>query len=249
MGRRMHARERHVRVPGCVLLSVLLWACGDAPASSRDTPALRPGADAGEGASPLDRDEDGLCDDTEGELGTDPDALDTDRDGLPDVIELVSGHEPVVSEDPPPEQLAYLVGDRGAAVDFEARFTVEGDGQALTGWFASLGALYRDGDNAERYFAGASALEASPADAARSIVRDAARFEAVLGRTRLSFQLRFELGADQASRGCARAYPFRYSIKSDDGVTRAERAYLLVIGETGASTLVADAFCLPSGCD
>jgi hypothetical protein len=232
-----------------VVLAAVLCACGgDAAGRGPDMPELRPAADAGEGSELLDRDRDGLCDVTEAELGTDPDAVDTDADGLPDVIELVSGHEPALPDDPASEQLAYLAGDRGAAVDFEARFTVDGDGQALTGRFGALGTLYRDGDTAEHYFTGATALEAAPIDAARGIERDAARFDAVLGRTRLSFQLHFEL-ADQPGRTCARAYPFRYSIKSDDGETRAERAYLLVIGQSGASTLVADAFCLPTGCD
>jgi len=227
----------------------MLSACGGHSGSpGADAPDLRSRADAGEAAAPLDSDQDGLCDATEADLGTNPHAIDTDGDGLPDVIELVSGHEPVVPEDPSPDQLAYLVGERGAALDFEARFTVDGDGQALTGRFGALGTLYRDGDTAERYFVGAAALEASPVDAARSIERDSARFDAVLGHTRLSFQLHFQLG-DQPPRDCARAYPFRYSIKSEDGQTRAERSYLLVIGPSGAATLQADAFCLPTGCD
>jgi hypothetical protein len=196
----------------------------------------------------LDADEDGLCDATELRLGTDPHARDTDGDGLPDLIELVAGHEPSVPEDPPQDAVAYLKGERGAESRHEARFTVEGDGAALSGWFAAAAALYRDGDRADAYFVGSSALEAAPIDAARSIARESARFEGVLGRTRLSFELRFAYRGD-ADRDCARAYPFRYAIKSDSGDTRAERNYLLVIGAAGATQVGAEAFCLPTGCD
>jgi hypothetical protein len=226
----------------------LLAACGgDAFRDGTEGPVLR----ADGGSSPprvLDADGDGLCDTTEADLGTDPDEVDSDGDGIPDIIELVGGHEPVMPADPAPDQLAYLPGTRGAAIDFETRFTVEGDGQGLSGWFGALGTLYRDGDSADLYHVGSTALQAAPIDAARSIEAGSARFEAVLGRTRLSFLLQFELG-DRSDRTCARAYPFRYAIKSDDGQVRAERTYMLVIGPAGATQLEAEGFCLPSGCD
>lgn len=226
----------------------LLAACGDdAFRDGTEGPTLR----ADGGGSParvLDADGDGLCDSTEADLGTDPDEVDSDGDGIPDIIELVAGLEPVMPTDPAPDQLAYLPGARGAAVDFETRFTVEGDGQGMSGWFGALGTLYRDGDSADLYHVGSTALQAAPIDAARSIEAGRARFEAVLGKTRLSFLLQFEFG-DRTDRSCARAYPFRYAIKSDDGQTRAERTYLLVIGGAGATQAEAAGFCLPSGCD
>ena len=224
-----------------------LTACGsDAAPRSVDEPGLRPQSDAG--LAVLDRDHDGLCDTSELELGTDPDQLDSDGDGLPDIIELVAGHQPGVPEDPSAESLAHLQGERGATVELEARFTVEGDGEALSGWFSAEGTLYRDGDSADQYFVSSSALEAAPIDAARSIASAASRFEGVLGRTRLSFLLRFAYG-DAPARDCARAYPFRYAIKPDSGDTRAEQSFLLVIGAAGASQAEAKSFCLPAGCD
>jgi hypothetical protein len=224
-----------------------LAACGDEGLrDAADDPALR--ADSGSAQSVLDTDRDGLCDTTEADLGTDPNAVDSDGDGLPDIIELVGGLEPNMPGDPAPGELVYLAGARGSAADFEARFTVEGDGQGVSGWFGALGTLYRDGDSADLYHVGSSALAAAPTDAVRSIQAGSARFEAVLGKTRLSFVLRFEFG-DRADRTCARAYPFRYAIKSDDGMTRAERTYMLVIGPAGTPHPDADAFCLPTGCD
>jgi hypothetical protein len=232
----------------CALALLALSGCGsDAAPRSVAEPGLRPGAqDAG--LPVLDSDEDGLCDATEVELGTDPLALDTDGDSLPDIIELVAGREPSVPGDPAPELLVQLKGERGASAALEARFTVEGDGEGLSGWFAALGTLYRDGDSADAYFDGAAALQAAPLDAARSIEQDAALFEGVLGRTRLSFLLRFSYRGE-ADRDCARAYPFRYAIKADSGDTRAEQSFLLVIGAAGATQLEADAFCLPASCD
>jgi hypothetical protein len=226
----------------------LLAACGeDAFRDPSEPPTLR--ADGGfSHPRVLDADADGLCDSTEADLGTDPNEVDSDGDGIPDIIELVAGLEPVMPADPAPDQLVYLPGARGAAVDFETRFTVEGDGQGLSGWFGALGTLYRDGDSADLYHVGSTALQAAPIDAARSIEAGSARFEAVLGKTRLSFLLRFEFG-DRAERTCNRAYPFRYAIKSDDGQTRGERTYLLVVGAAGATQVMADTFCLPSGCD
>ena len=70
----------------------------------------------------------------------------------------------------------------------------------------------------------------------------------MLGKTRLAFNLRFEFGAREDLE-CGRAYPFRYAIKSDDGETRSERFYLLVVGASGTPELAAADFCLPSACE
>jgi hypothetical protein len=198
--------------------------------------------------SPGDGDGDGLCDSTELELGTDPMAADSDRDRLPDLIEVVSNFAATEAADPAGDQVAFLRGSRGSSLDFSVRSTVDGDGQSLAGWFSEAGSFYRDDLTAGDYFVGATAVSADPIDAARSINEESARFAAVLGKTRLAFNLRFEFG-DREDLACGRAYPFRYAIKSDDGETRSERFYLLVVGPSDAPELDAADFCLPSSCE
>ena len=242
------ARATPILLLCCARLCCALLGCAQGEPASRNTgPKLRPETDAGS-ATLDDTDSDGLCDVSEAALGTRPDALDTDGDQLPDLIELVSGYDPVLPDSPLAEQVAYLASGRGAELAFEVRFTVEGDGQGLTGAFSSSGTLYRDGDSAADYFKGARAVSADPVDAARGIEAASARFEAVLGKSRLSFTLQFALG-DPAPRKCSRAYPFRYAIKADDGTTWTDRDYLLVVGPEGGAGLQADAFCLPASCD
>lgn len=195
-----------------------------------------------------DGDGDGLCDGTELELGTNPELEDTDGDQLPDLIEAVSNFDPVDDEDPASDQIAFMPGSRGTNLGFAVRSTVDGDGQSLAGWFTAAGSFYRDDMTAADFFVGATAVSADPIDAARSINEESARFAAVLGKTRLAFNLSFEFG-DRPDLECGRAYPFRYAIKSDDGETRSERFYLLVVGKNGAAGLDTAAFCIPSTCE
>lgn len=228
----------------------LMAACtggggGPAPESSDEEVEphnLPPGGDTS------DKDGDGLCDATEFELGTDYLAADSDEDQLPDLIELASSFDPLDDADPLPDQLALLEGAPGSQLEFAVRSTVEGDGQSLAGWFSAAGSFYRDGLSAADYFVGATAVSADPIDAARSINQESARFAAVLGKTRLVFNLRFDYGSRPAL-DCGRAYPFRYAIKSDDGDTRSERFYLLVVAPAGATTLDAADLCIPEHCE
>jgi hypothetical protein len=233
-----------------LLLGFGLLACAGEPAVAAPTMDGEPPGDvvADAGSSSNDSDGDGLCDGTELEVGTDPNAADSDGDRLPDLIEVVSSFSPVEADDPASDQVAFMQGVRGGALDFGVRSTVNGDGQSLAGWFSSAGSFYRDELTAADYFVGATAVAADPVDAARSINEESARFAAVLGRTRLSFNLRFEHG-QRPDLECGRAYPFRYAIKSDDGETRSERFYLLVVGTAGAVAVEPTGFCLPTVCE
>jgi hypothetical protein len=233
-----------------LLLGFALLACAGDPPSDSLVVEPDPGkGSAGAGARDSDdSDSDGLCDGTEVELGTDPQAADSDDDRLPDLIEVVSSFSPIEPADPAVDQLAFMHGSRGSSLDFAVRSTVDGDGQSLAGWFTAAGSFYRDDLSAADYFVGATAVSADPIDGARSINEESARFAAVLGRTRLAFKLRFEFGS-RPDLECGRAYPFRYAIKSDDGETRSERFYLLVVGASGAAELDPAGFCLPSSCE
>ena len=232
-----------------LMLGLGLCACAGGAVEPAAAPSAAPGKEpmAATGDA-VDSDSDGLCDATEQGLGTDPEAIDTDNDQLPDLIEIASSFGPVDPADPAEDQVAFLEGTRGKHLDFMVRSTVDGDGQSLAGWFTAAGSFYRDEVSAADFFVGSTAVSADPTDAARSINQDSARFAAVLGKTRLAFNLRFEFG-DREDLSCGRAYPFRYAIKSDDGETRTERFYLLVVGPSGAPQLAATDLCLPVTCE
>jgi hypothetical protein len=147
-----------------------------------------------------------------------------------------------------PDQFAYLEAKEQGSLEFAVRATVHGEGQGFSGYFQALAAVYADGLSAADFFAGASAVAAHPADAVRGIDQGSAHFAAVLGKTRLAFSLRFAFPFEEIGTvDCARAYPFRYAIKTDDGETRAERLYLLmVVPENGTGS--GEDHCLPRSC-
>jgi hypothetical protein len=241
----------------CILgLVVALYACEpDLIDDAADAGAV-PGADAGDagGASeppevalPKDTDSDGLCDRTERQFGTDSQARDTDADGLPDLIEVGNGFDAASPDDPAQDQVAYLVGEPGSALEFPVRMTVQGDGQALSGYFEVIPSIYADGVTAQDFFRGTMATAADPVDGVRSVQPGSARFAGVLGRTRLSFALRFEYPEGAAVVECGRAYPLRYALRSDDGMTVAERLFLLVVAPEVEADLERQ-YCLPTRC-
>jgi hypothetical protein len=227
---------------------LLLGACGNNAAMSSVDPAPDPDDDD-DALVVTDSDGDGLCDFTEEEFGTNPEAVDTDRDGLPDVTELINGFDPTDPETPVGDQLGYLEARRGGSLEFPVRATVDGDGQGFSGYFQPLAAVYADGLSAADFFAGAAAVEAHPVDAVRGINQGSAHFADVLGKTRLGFSLRFEYPDEElGGLDCARSYPFRYAIKSDDGEIRTERLYMLIVVPEGIAAATGDEHCLPHSC-
>jgi hypothetical protein len=208
---------------------------------------------AGEGAGDVpgvhydDRDGDGLCDVTEEIAGTDPDDPDTDDDTLPDVLEVAYDFGPTDPNRPAEDQVGYLEAEPGSTLDFGLRTTVDGDGQGHTGLFRAQASLYDRETTAETFFRGSVAVSADPSDNVRGVEADASRFGSVLGSTRLAFSLRFEVPSDYEADDCARAYPFRYELKADDGESRAERQYLLVVAPAG-SDRADQAWCELRGC-
>lgn len=232
------------------VLLIGLCACGageDAP-SADDVSIFRDAGDDRRG--PGDADDDGLCDSREEELGTDARTKDSDADGLPDMPELVNGFDPTDPSTPAIDQLGYLEARISATVDFPVRATVDGNGESISGSFLTLPALDPDGLTAADFFRSAVAVSADPIDSVRRINGDSARFGSVLGKTRLAFSLRFEYSGEaqlHEDLSCARAYPFRYAIKTDDGRLRAERLFLLVIVPEGANAAEID-YCRPPYC-
>lgn len=259
MGRRSHVCARldpafqHANGAGgwvrLVLTGILaaIAGCGGGESDSRVSQSSDAGGEPSRAVDDTDRD--GLCDITEWDFGTNPDRADSDGDGLPDLIELGNGFGPLERSAPATDQIGELSAERGASLDFPVRVTVDGDGRAVSGFFIDIPSLYLDGSSAADFFAGATAVSADPIDGPRRVNADAAEFVAVLGTTRLLFNLRFEYrvpgGSDETEPSCQRAYPFRYAIKASDGEDLAERLYLLRVG-AGASSAIP--YCLPTDC-
>jgi hypothetical protein len=157
---------------GFALLS--LCACGTGKVSGGDA-SVDLDVDAGvrdggtshpsSGSLQKDTDLDGLCDRTERQFGTDPGNLDSDSDGLPDLIEIGNGFDATDPHSPAEDQIARLVGAPGAILDFPVRVTVEGDGQALSGYFEVVPSIYADGRTAQDFFRGTMATDADPVGA------------------------------------------------------------------------------------
>ncbi len=233
-----------MRCAVCLVL-MSLWGCAGSDAAAAGTSQTDTGGMGDAGVS--DSDHDGLCDVTEEQLGTDPHAADTDGDGLPDLIEVGNNFDPTDPQSPQSGRVAYLQAEPSAVVDFQVRFTVNGDGQGVSGGFETITSIYGDGVTAGDFFTGAQAVSADPTDGVRSIDGAAARFASVLGRARLGFSLRFEYPGDGPQRTCARAYPFRYSVKADDGTTLAQQQLLLALTPDAKVGKQVD-YCLPSDC-
>jgi hypothetical protein len=194
-----------------------------------------------------DSDRDGVCDGYEVNLGSDPLRSDTDRDGLPDFSEIVAGFDLTDPNTPAPDQVAYIVGSAGTTLDFPLRMTLEGSGQGYSGEFrVRSDALDPRGYTAKDFFEGAIAISGEPPDNVRGVQSESERFMSVMGKTRLSFQLRFRVRSDELPR-CAIAYPFEYRLKADDGRFATARDYVLVVVPE-SSNGERRSFCVPEVC-
>lgn len=236
-------------------LLALVCVCASACAvSSRQAPELAPAADGGGPAAdatvlaPEDPDHDGLCNETEKDVHTDPDALDTDRDGYPDLVEVMAEHDPLDPQSPGLDQVGFLVAKRDAELDFEARVTVDGMGEGYTGLFTAYAALNAAGLTAGDFLERGSALSAEPPDNVRDLDATRERFGVVVGRTRLAFRLRFAFKRAVMDFPCADTFPFTYGVKDDLGRRGETRDYLLVVVPEGSTGLDPKAFCIPTEC-
>ena len=192
-----------------------------------------------------DTDQDGLCDVTEAELGTDPNKVDSDDDGIPDVVEIISGYDSSDATSPGIDQIGRLIALPGQTLDYEVRATFNGVGQGATGLFSALSSLNPRGLRADHFYVAGQAVSAEPPDNVRGIQPGQERFNSVLGHTRLVFNLRFAYGGDPPP-DCTAALPFDYSIKSDSGGYGGSRTYLLIVGSDARPK--PEDFCRPVAC-
>lgn len=192
----------------------------------------------------VDRDRDGLCNDTEIMRGTDPDDPDTDADGFSDYWEVLIGTDP---RDPtrPSRDVVIVLRESGPLAQLVApiEIAVTGAGEDFSGAFEDEVVGDPGGETAGVFFVGARASFAAPGD--NVAVVDGESFRAVVGRTLLGFELELAYLGD--ARGCARALPFRYNVKRSDGVIVASRRFFLVV--MPPEVAFGDApWCTPSRC-
>lgn len=193
----------------------------------------------------VDTDSDGVCDVTEEAYGSDVNTSDSDRDGLPDLTELAANFDPSDPTSPNPDQIGYIAGAPQAALDFVLRMTVEGSGLGYSGEFRDFETIDAFGLTAKDFYEGAVALSGDPPDNVRGIQAESEHFSSVLGKTRLSFMLRFQVRTTKLS-NCTMAYPFEYRVKATDGRYVASRDYILIATHDGDGER--PKFCLPPAC-
>jgi hypothetical protein len=193
-----------------------------------------------------DRDHDGVCNGTELALMSDPDRADTDRDGFPDYTEVMANLIPTNPSIPGPEQIVYLDGSAASTIDFEVRMTVDGSGLGYTGEFRPDASPDPRGISAKDFYLGAEALGGQPLDNVRGVQPASERFESVLGKTRVSFQLHFAVGTTKVA-GCTIGYPFEYRLKDDNGRFGSSRGYMLVV-TSGLNAKGEHTYCVPASC-
>ena len=179
----------------------------------------------------VDRDGDGLCDDTEREARTDPDRVDTDGDGFTDGWEYGWNFSPLSATSPPSER--QLPWSEAPGAPLEAIFTsnYRGNGEGVFGafWDSPAGI---DGVRGEELGLCIEALAAVPQSNAPD--RVAERFVSVLGTTRLTFQLRGEWPARPALR-CRRAYAIYPTVYAEGRGVISLRSFFLVVSASDAS--------------
>jgi hypothetical protein len=193
-----------------------------------------------------DLDGDGVCNDTEMIRGTDGADPDSDDDGFSDFVELMYGYDANRPAEPARDIIVLLREEPAATTELETETEIVGEGEDYTGAFMSLGVVGDiGGARASDFFASSRALFATPDTNVGLVEPEASRFRAVVGRTRLAFQLQFAF-ADELPRGCARPYPFRWDVKRSDGPLVSAQTYLLVVLPIGAM-LEGDNWCVSAG--
>lgn len=204
----------------------------------------RPEFDAG-APDDLDTDEDGLCDNTERAMGTDPEVPDTDSDGITDRVEVELGFRPTQAMSPERGILLFMEETELSTRQLTIPLEVNSDGQTYTGAFEALPVFDTLELTASDYLVNAQATTAMPEENVFRIEGPAQTFAGVFGRTTLIWDLGFAF-SDNLPRACIRAYPFRYQVKRDDGFRVLVEDWLLVILPDGQRLDTAE-WCRPEG--
>jgi len=231
-------------------LLAVLWlvalGCGDSTTLPDRDAALPPGVDGGGPVDPFaDDDDDGLCNGTEMERGTDPTLPDTDGDGFVDSAEVILGFDPMIPADPDRADVYILRETTEATLQVPIERAVTGGGEDYAGAFEATAVPDLGGDTAESFYVGSVATFGEPMENVAVIDEEAQSFRGVVGRTLMGFEVRFAFGAN-TPRLCIRGFPFRYNIKRSDGRTVGVERLLLLTLPPG-DTLETGVWCNPPG--
>jgi hypothetical protein len=175
----------------------------------------------------VDTDDDGLCDISEENMGTDPKKADSDSDGYPDLVEVINGFDAIDPRSPTADQVVFLTEEAGSTADVTASVLVDGNGEQYTGAFEPLDVLTGEELTVADFFNGLTALSATPPDNALGLDAKSGRFTAVQGRTLLTFSIHFAF-TDQRLSDVIHGYPFNFFVKSPDDEQIGTEQYLLV---------------------
>jgi hypothetical protein len=217
----------------CVSLSCALVVVA---ACRRDPPMLYED-DAGPtdfGPGPdVDTDGDGMCDVTEYQRRTDPSNPDTDGDGYSDYVEAQNGTSALDPMQPDPHIMVTMSEAPQSTLDLPISFDEYPSGETITGEFVRVPLdILDDGTSALTFFTGAEATFASPMPNVHGGIAGPS-FLGVSGHTLLVFNTHF--AQVQPPRGCFRAYPFGYQIKTNTGAIWGMEPHWLVLVPAGES--------------
>ncbi|MCB9604065.1 MAG: hypothetical protein H6721_27315 [Sandaracinus sp.] len=224
-----------MRLP--ILLGLGLLACGD---SNTPPPGMLDGA-----PDARDVDGDGLCNETEDARMTRIDVVDTDGDGWSDLWEILVATDPLDVTRPDRAFVATLRENASSDLVVPIEIEVSAAGEDYSGAFEAEAVQDPLGQNAASYFLDAVATFAAPNDNVAFVDAEGESFRAVVGRTLLGFELRFDFAGERAP--CARAYPFRYTVKRSDGIIIASRRLMLVVLPEGG-VIGTTPWCVPTSC-
>lgn len=230
------------------LPGLAIWGCADSGPSFAPMDAGVSPVDDPVAPGAFDRDRDGLCDDTEAAVGTDPERLDTDADGLPDLIEVALDYDSGDARDPLQTDIVRLPAVPGATAALEVRVRVTGAGEGVEGVLRPLTTLYDLPIETRLLLDGVVTTAATPQDNVRDVSVTDARIGAVTGLTQLVFRARFRFRLDaDALPPCVMSFPVAFVLKSDEAQELARRDLLLLVGP-GDDLRAAEAHCFPDAC-
>ena len=181
----------------------------------------------------VDSDGDGMCDVTEFQRRTDPMNPDSDGDGYSDYVEAQNGTSPLDATQPDPHLMVTMSEAPQSTLDLPIMFDLSPSGETITGEILRDPIyLADDGTTALTFFTGAEATFASPMPNVHGGI-EGPSFVGVSGETLLVFNMHF--AQSEPPRGCLRAYPFGYEIKTNTGAIWAEVQHWLVLLPAGES--------------
>jgi hypothetical protein len=179
-----------------------------------------------------DRDMDGLCDDTELSLRTDPDDPDSDHDGLTDGFEADVGTSPLSAVDPPPADRMTVseIANMTTAVSYTMGY--RGSGETLIGFALDRGTWF-DGRGVAELGMQLAPIAASPRGSVGDLTGPTVT--SVRGIVAIQWQASITWPSI-APQGCRRAYAGYASVYAfGTGLVWIEPVYLDVHADPRAS--------------